>query len=112
MDGCSRQNPAYRFAKEKPRSGGAFLVRSRQAAVGRKARVAVLRTADCGLRSPSRVRHMSAAGNSFNSRATLTVGDRSFDCFRIDALQERYDVARLPFALKVLLENLLRNEDG
>jgi aconitate hydratase len=50
--------------------------------------------------------------NSFDARATLRVGDRSYEIFRLDALQERFDVARLPFSLKILLENLLRNEDG
>jgi aconitate hydratase len=50
--------------------------------------------------------------NSFGARTTLEVGGRSYEIFRIDALQSRYDVARLPFSLKVLLENLLRNEDG
>ena len=52
------------------------------------------------------------SANSFDAKATLTVGDRSFEIFRLDALQASYDVARLPFSLKVLLENLLRNEDG
>jgi aconitate hydratase len=50
--------------------------------------------------------------NSFDAKATLNVGDRSYEIFRLDALQAKYDVARLPFSLKVLLENLLRNEDG
>jgi aconitate hydratase len=50
--------------------------------------------------------------NSFDAKATLSVGDRSYEIFRLDALQAKYDVARLPFSLKVLLENLLRNEDG
>jgi aconitate hydratase len=50
--------------------------------------------------------------NSFNAQSTLTVGERSLEIFRLDALQESYDVARLPFSLKVLLENLLRHEDG
>jgi aconitate hydratase len=50
--------------------------------------------------------------NSFNAQTTLTVGERSLEMFRLDALQESYDVARLPFSLKVLLENLLRHEDG
>ncbi len=48
--------------------------------------------------------------NSFDARATLQVGGRSLDIFRIDALQAKYDVARLPFSLKILLENLLRTE--
>jgi len=50
--------------------------------------------------------------NSFDAKSTLTVGGRSFEIFRLDALQSKYDVARLPFSLKILLENLLRNEDG
>jgi aconitate hydratase len=52
------------------------------------------------------------SANSFDARATLSVGDRSYEIFRLDALQAKYDVARLPFSLKILLENLLRNEDG
>src|SRR5687767_3281754 len=52
------------------------------------------------------------AENSFDARAELQVGDRSFEIYRLDALQSKFDVARLPFSLKVLLENLLRNEDG
>jgi aconitate hydratase len=48
--------------------------------------------------------------NSFNARDTLTVGSREHEIFRLDALQQRFDVARLPFSLKVLLENLLRTE--
>ena len=50
--------------------------------------------------------------NSFDAQAALSVGDREYEIFRLDALQATYDVARLPFSLKVLLENLLRNEDG
>src|SRR5436853_6439370 len=50
--------------------------------------------------------------NSFDAKATLSVGDRSYDIYRLGALQDKFDVARLPFSLKVLLENLLRNEDG
>jgi aconitate hydratase len=50
--------------------------------------------------------------NSFDARATLTAGGRDVEIYRLDALQSKFDVARLPFSLKVLLENLLRNEDG
>src|SRR6266567_1229915 len=50
--------------------------------------------------------------NSFDAKATLDVGDRSFEIYRLDALQAKYDIARLPFSLKILLENLLRNEDS
>src|SRR3954470_6279324 len=55
------------------------------------------------------------AANSFDARASLSVGDRSFEVFRLDALASRvagFDVGRLPYSLRVLLENLLRNEDG
>jgi aconitate hydratase len=50
--------------------------------------------------------------DSFGARATLDCAGQSHEIFRLDALQERFDVARLPYSLKVLLENLLRNEDG
>ena len=50
--------------------------------------------------------------NSFDARFDLEVGGRSYEIYRLDALQQKFDVARLPFSLKVLLENLLRNEDG
>ena len=50
--------------------------------------------------------------NSFDARAELQLGDRSYEIYRLDALQASHDVARLPFSLKILLENLLRNEDG
>jgi aconitate hydratase len=52
------------------------------------------------------------SANTFDAKATLTVGERSYEIFRLDALQAQFDVARLPFSLKILLENLLRNEDG
>ena len=48
--------------------------------------------------------------NSFGAKDKLAVGDRDYEIFRLEALQERFDVARLPFSLKVLLENLLRTE--
>src|SRR5215203_5093679 len=50
--------------------------------------------------------------NSFDARAELEVGGRAYEIYRLAALQSSYDAARLPFSLKVLLENLLRNEDG
>jgi aconitate hydratase len=46
--------------------------------------------------------------DSFGARDTLEVGGQSYEIFRIGALQSGYDVARLPYCLKVLLENLLR----
>ncbi|HEY8081920.1 MAG TPA: aconitate hydratase [Solirubrobacterales bacterium] len=50
--------------------------------------------------------------DSFDARAALDVGGRSYEIFRLDALQAGFDVARLPYSLKVLLENVLRLEDG
>jgi aconitate hydratase len=48
--------------------------------------------------------------NSFGARDTLDVDGCTYEIFRLDALQQRFDVARLPFSLKILLENLLRTE--
>jgi aconitate hydratase len=48
--------------------------------------------------------------DSFAARAELEVGKRRFEIFRLDALQQRFDVDRLPYSLKILLENLLRTE--
>jgi aconitate hydratase len=45
----------------------------------------------------------------FGARSTLEVGGQTYEIFRLDALQAKYDVARLPYSLKVLLENLLRH---
>jgi aconitate hydratase len=50
--------------------------------------------------------------NSFGARATLSAGGREHEIYRLDALQATYDVARLPYTLRVLLENVLRLEDG
>ena len=51
--------------------------------------------------------------NSFDSRAVLTSGGRSYTIYRLPALTQRgFNLARLPFSLKILLENLLRREDG
>ncbi|HEX6205848.1 MAG TPA: aconitate hydratase [Solirubrobacterales bacterium] len=52
------------------------------------------------------------SSDSFGARSTLQVGGREFEIFRLDALQEKFDVARLPYSIKVLLENVLRLEDG
>jgi aconitate hydratase len=51
--------------------------------------------------------------NSFASRARLTSGNRSYVIYRLQALADRgFNLRRLPFSLKILLENLLRREDG
>ncbi|PYP29905.1 MAG: aconitate hydratase, partial [Gemmatimonadetes bacterium] len=53
------------------------------------------------------------AGNSFGTKAELKVGGRTFEIFRLDGLERRgMPIARLPYSLKLLLENLLRREDG
>src|SRR5438045_3422148 len=56
---------------------------------------------------------MPSTNNSFGSRATLTVDGQRFTIFRLDSLRQlRGSTAdRLPVSLKILLENLLRNED-
>jgi aconitate hydratase len=48
--------------------------------------------------------------NSFGARSPLHAGGRSCDIFRLDRLEEEYEVSRLPYSIKVLLENLLRHE--
>ena len=50
--------------------------------------------------------------DSFNARDTLKVSGTEYEIHRLDALQSSYDVARLPYSIKVLLENALRLEDG
>src|SRR3954452_17725725 len=50
--------------------------------------------------------------DSYSSRSELEVGGETYEIFRLDSLQQKFDIARLPYSLKVLLENLLRNEDG
>src|SRR3954466_12107100 len=52
--------------------------------------------------------------NSFGSRSALDVAGRQYTIFRLDSLSQLAggNAQRLPFSLKILLENLLRNEDG
>ena len=50
--------------------------------------------------------------DSYGARSSLEVAGREYEIHRLDALQSKYDVARLPYSLKVLLENCLRLEDG
>jgi aconitate hydratase len=51
--------------------------------------------------------------NSFDSKATLRSGNRTYTIYRLPALDARgFNLSRLPFSLKILLENLLRREDG
>ncbi len=57
---------------------------------------------------------MTAIGHdTLNTRSTLTAGGKSYDYYSLHkAAAELGDVSRLPFSMKVLLENLLRFEDG
>jgi aconitate hydratase len=54
-----------------------------------------------------------AMQDTFKSRGTLTVDGRTYTIFRLSALQAKFPaIAKLPFSLRILLENLLRTEDG
>ncbi len=51
--------------------------------------------------------------NSFNSKSTLKVGSKEYEIYRLDALDKQsISTTHLPFSLRILLENLLRTEDG
>ncbi len=50
--------------------------------------------------------------DSFGARSSLHAGGGAHEIYRLDALQSRYDVRRLPYTLRILLENVLRREDG
>ena len=52
------------------------------------------------------------SSDSFGARTELDVDGRTYEIHRLDALQAKYDIARLPYSIKVLLENVLRLEDG
>jgi len=51
-------------------------------------------------------------GDSFSTASTLNVNGQEFSYFSLVKLGQQYDISRLPFSLKILLENLLRHEDG
>ncbi len=56
---------------------------------------------------------MSGSVNSFGSKSTLKSGDRTYEIYRLSALEKKgVTLNRLPFSLRILLENLLRHEDG
>ena len=57
---------------------------------------------------------MATSKNSFGARGSLDLGGHAFTVYRLDmvARDARFDIGRLPFSLKILLENLLRHEDG
>src|SRR5579862_6708911 len=65
----------------------------------------------CESRSTSGKVIMSS--NSFNSRSTLKVGKKEYEIYRLDALDKQgISTKHLPYSLRILLENLLRTEDG
>ena len=54
-----------------------------------------------------------ASADSFGAKGTLDVNGKSYEIYRLNAVEgDGIDVESLPFSLKVLLENLLRTEDG
>ena len=56
---------------------------------------------------------MKQSANTLSSRSTLRSGDRTYEIYRLSALEkEGVSLARLPYSLRILLENLLRCEDG
>jgi aconitate hydratase len=65
------------------------------------------------MRATSYPRKAIMSVNSFNSRSTLKVGSKEYEIYRLDALdQQGISTKHLPFSLRILLENLLRTEDG
>jgi aconitate hydratase len=52
------------------------------------------------------------ASDDYGARSTLTCGGESYEIFRLDALQSQFDVERLPYTLRILLENVLRTSSA
>lgn len=50
--------------------------------------------------------------DSFSTRSQLNVGGKTYDYFSLPTLGQRFDISHLPYSMKILLENLLRHEDG
>ncbi|SMR69065.1 MULTISPECIES: aconitate hydratase AcnA [Stenotrophomonas] len=50
--------------------------------------------------------------DSFSTRSQLDVGGNTYDYFSLPKLGQRFDISHLPYSMKILLENLLRHEDG
>src|ERR1700736_2680630 len=65
------------------------------------------------MRARSAPRKATMSLNSFNSRSALKVGKKEYDIYRLDVLDKQgISTRHLPFSLRILLENLLRTEDG
>jgi len=54
----------------------------------------------------------SRMSDSFSTRSQLDVGGKTYDYFSLPKLGQRFDISHLPYSMKILLENLLRHEDG
>ncbi|KRG55049.1 aconitate hydratase AcnA [Stenotrophomonas maltophilia] len=50
--------------------------------------------------------------DSFSTRSQLNVGGKTYDYFSLPTLGQRFDISHLPYSMRILLENLLRHEDG
>ncbi|MGQ0529899.1 MAG: aconitase family protein, partial [Panacagrimonas sp.] len=50
--------------------------------------------------------------DSFKSKASLQVGSKTYSYYNLKALEPQFNISRLPYSIKVLLENVLRHEDG
>src|SRR5215831_12347247 len=51
--------------------------------------------------------------NSFGARSQLRAGEQTYEIYRLSALEKAgFDLSRIPYSIKILLENLLRFEDG
>src|SRR3546814_13335593 len=73
------------------------------------ARIMINRVSTPPLSMPTRSHRMSDA---FATKTRLDVNGRQFTYFSLDKLGKQFNIKRLPFSMKILLENLLRNEDG
>ena len=51
-------------------------------------------------------------GDSFSTASSLSVNGQDYRYYSLEKLSQQHDISRLPFSLKILLENLLRHEDG
>jgi len=59
-----------------------------------------------------RKKELTRMSDSFSTRSQLNVGGKTYDYFSLPTLGQRFDISHLPYSMKILLENLLRHEDG
>src|ERR1019366_4842925 len=70
------------------------------------------RRAESGVQRHDKPQDAAMTLDSFGARGMLEVGDDLYRIWRLAALQDVSDLARLPYSIKVLLENVLRHENG